>query len=144
MQKILIVFGLLLYFQSGSSQDVKISTKEALQAPKPTSIKVEKVKPVSWDKTTHDFGKIKQNKPVTVKFTVTNNGMEPLIIKDAKGSCGCTTADWSKEPIMPGKTTTIKTTYNASALGTFDKAVTVNTNLVPTPMILRVKGEVIK
>src|SRR6185503_389313 len=66
---------------------------------------------------TYDFGKIKQNVPAEATITVTNIGTEPLLIEEARPSCGCTVSDYTKSPIAPGKTGTIKATFNAAALG---------------------------
>lgn len=74
---------------------------------------------------TFDFGKIKQNVPVTATFIVTNISKEPLIIDQANPSCGCTVSDYTKSPIAPGKTGYIKATYNAADLGPVNKQVTV-------------------
>jgi hypothetical protein len=54
-----------------------------------------------WTETDHDFGKIPQGKPVTVKFQFTNTGSEPLIVSKARGSCGCTGVEFPKDPILP-------------------------------------------
>ncbi len=97
-----------------------------------------------WVETVHDFGKIPQNQPVTVKFEFTNSGNEPLIIKNAKGSCGCTGVEHPKEPIQPGKSGDIKATFNAAAAGPFTKTVTVESNATEGLTVLTFKGEVVK
>jgi Protein of unknown function (DUF1573) len=74
---------------------------------------------------TIDFGKIKQNAPQKGTFIVTNIGNEPLIIEQANPTCGCTISDYTKEPIAPGKTGVINATYNAAAVGHFEKHLTV-------------------
>lgn len=74
---------------------------------------------------TIDFGKIKQNVPQKGTFVVTNIGNEPLIIEQANPTCGCTISDYTKEPIAPGKTGVINATYNAAAMGHFEKHLTV-------------------
>jgi hypothetical protein len=74
---------------------------------------------------TIDFGKIKQSVPQKGTFTVTNISNEPLIIEQANPTCGCTISDYTKEPIAPGKTGIINATYNAAAMGHFDKHLTV-------------------
>src|SRR5437868_14023230 len=66
---------------------------------------------------TFDFGKVKQNQPPTATFVVTNISSEPLIIEAANPTCGCTISDYTKSPIAPGKTGTIKATYNAANVG---------------------------
>jgi hypothetical protein len=75
-----------------------------------------------------DFGTIPQGKPVFHFFEVTNNGKTPMVISNVQTSCGCTTPEWSKEPIAPGATTKIRVGYNAAAEGHFDKYITVMYN----------------
>lgn len=99
---------------------------------------------VTWDKTQYDFGKIPHDIPATAEFILTNTSDKPLIIKDAKGSCGCTVPTWKKDMIAPGESTTIKATYNAKKQGKFSKSVTVVTNLHEKPIVLSIKGEVAK
>ncbi len=74
---------------------------------------------------TIDFGKIKQSIPQKGTFTVTNISNEPLIIEQANPTCGCTISDYTKEPIAPGKSGVINATYNAAAMGHFEKHLTV-------------------
>lgn len=89
-----------------------------------------------------EFGVIDLDKPVVATFQFTNTTDEPIIIKDAKGSCGCTATDFPKEPILPGETAEISATYNAASIGPFDKTVTV-INSAAKPTILHIKGEVV-
>ena len=89
-----------------------------------------------------DFGKIKQGTPVTHEFKFTNTGKVPMIITNVQASCGCTTPDWSKEPIAPGQKGFIKATYNAASAGAFNKAVTVTANIPNGSVQLFIKGEV--
>lgn len=89
------------------------------------------------------FGKIEQNKPVTHVFTFTNNGSKPAVIEFASAECGCTTPEYSKEPIMKGKSSNIKVTYNAAALGTFSKRVTIKFTGINDPIVLTIEGEVV-
>ena len=91
-----------------------------------------------------DFGKIKQNVPVTATYIVTNIGKQPLIIDQALPSCGCTVSDYTKAPIAPGKTGFVKVTYNAADLGPVSKEVTVKFANAPDIKFLRFKGEVVK
>lgn len=91
---------------------------------------------------TFDFGKIKQNVPVTATFIVTNIGKEPLIIDQANPSCGCTVSDYTKAPIAPGKTGFIKAVYNAADLGPVQKQVTVKFANASDVKFLNFKGDV--
>ncbi len=96
-----------------------------------------------FDKTVCDLGSLVQNSPGTAVFTLTNGGNEPLIISSATASCGCTNLQYSKEPILPGKSATISATYNAAAVGNFMKTVTVRTNAGDQPTVLQIKGKVV-
>lgn len=97
---------------------------------------------VLWEKESYDFGEIAQAKPVSTDFTFTNNGDEPIIISDVVTSCGCTASDYSKAPILPHKSGSIKVTYNAAAIGAFSKSITVNFNDAASKKVLQIKGTV--
>jgi hypothetical protein len=98
--------------------------------------------PVAFKTLKFSFGTIKQGKPVTTQFTFTNNSGKPLIIENAEAGCGCTTPDYPKAPILPGKTGEIKVTYNAEATGKFTKNVTVKFANIAEPVTLLIDGEV--
>ena len=85
---------------------------------------------IKFDKTTHNFGTFPEEKPVSTTFSFTNTGDEPLVIQQAMSTCGCTVADYTKEPIKPGAKGQIKVTYNGKGKpeGHFKKVVTVRTN----------------
>jgi len=91
----------------------------------------------------HDFGKIQQGRPVTTNFEVTNVGTEPLRIENVQASCGCTTPEWSYEPVKPGATTIIKVGYNAAGEGAFQKSITIMYNGNQTK-VLTISGTVYK
>lgn len=97
----------------------------------------------SVDNLVHDFGKIKQNVPVSHEFTFVNKGKVPMIITNAQPSCGCTVPAWTKEPIPPGGSGSVKATFNAVAVGAFDKSVTVTANVEGGVIMLRIRGEVL-
>jgi hypothetical protein len=69
--------------------------------------------------------------------------MVPLIINSVRPSCGCTVADYPKEPIAPGKSGKINVTYNAASSGSFTKSITVTTNAAEANTALIIKGEVV-
>lgn len=98
---------------------------------------------ISFDKETHDYGKIEQHANGECVFTFTNNGTEPLTISNAKGSCGCTVPQWPREAIAPGKTGEIKVKYDTKRIGIINKSVTIQSNAVNSPTkIIRIKGEI--
>ncbi len=97
---------------------------------------------VKFVKETHDFGAIPQGTPASYSFEFKNTGKSPLIITTASASCGCTTPEWSKDPIKPGKVGFVKATYNAASPGPFTKSVTVMSNAKNSTVILYLKGDV--
>jgi len=103
-------------------------------------------KPVSgmtWTATTIDFGKIEQGKPVSADFEFTNPTMVPLIISSVRPTCGCTIADYTKEPVQPGKSGKVSVTYNAASSGAFTKTIIVTSNAQEGNTALVIKGEVV-
>jgi hypothetical protein len=92
---------------------------------------------------TYNFGKIKQGVPVTTFFTVTNKSDKPVVLETVTASCGCTTPEWSKEPVAPGGTTQIKVGYNAAAVAPFTKDITVRLAGIQEPKIIHITGEVL-
>lgn len=98
---------------------------------------------ILWKAESIDVGQIPQNKPKAIDFEFTNTGKTTVIITNVHGSCGCTATDYTKTPILPGKTAKVTATYNAANKGAFTKTVTVTTNAETTPKVLTLKGIVI-
>lgn len=98
---------------------------------------------ILWKAESIDVGQIPQNKPKAIDFEFTNAGKTTVIITNVHGSCGCTATDYTKTPILPGKTAKVTATYNAANKGAFTKTVTVTTNAETTPKVLTLKGIVI-
>lgn len=92
--------------------------------------------------TTVDYGTIDKGADPIRIFKFTNTGNEPLIIKTAKGSCGCTVPTYPQEPIMPGESNKIEVRYDTQRVGAFTKTVTLTTNEVEATHTLTIKGEV--
>lgn len=98
---------------------------------------------INFDNTTLDYGTIKPNADGNRIFTVKNTGDKPLIISSVKPSCGCTASEWTKEPILPGKTGTIKVHYNTANQGNFLKSIEVFSNdSVNSRSVINIKGNV--
>jgi len=91
----------------------------------------------------HDFGTIDQDSRNPKIFTFTNTGSEPLIIADAKGSCGCTVPNYPREPIAPGQTGEIEVVYSpGKQVNQQTKTVTITANTEPATTVLRIKANV--
>ncbi|MBI1836824.1 MAG: DUF1573 domain-containing protein [Flavobacteriia bacterium] len=99
---------------------------------------------IEFSKETHDYGTIKYGADGTCTFEFKNTGNEPLIISNAKGSCGCTVPVWPKEPIAPGAKGVITVKYDTKKPGAINKMVTITSNAVNEPnKIIRIKGNVL-
>jgi len=90
----------------------------------------------------YDYGTIDTGSPGNSVFKFTNTMKTPLVISNVKPSCGCTVANWTKTPVLPGKTGVITLHYNTKIPGTFNKTITVRSNAKNGTVILRIKGNV--
>ncbi len=97
---------------------------------------------ITFEKEVIDYGTIAQNANGIRTFKFTNTGNAPLIISNAKGSCGCTVPTWPKKPINPGESAEISVKYATSRLGPINKSVTVTSNATTPTKVLRIKGNV--
>ena len=102
-----------------------------------------------FEKDLHDFGTIADGDKVTHSFVFTNTGDKPLVLSNARGSCGCTVPEWPREPIMPGETGELTVEYDSRNKGSVDgktdtKFVTVTANTVPNTHRLTVRAHVVK
>ena len=92
----------------------------------------------------HDFGKVAEGTIATYEFKFKNTGNQPAIIANVQASCGCTTPDWTKTPVLPGKSGVIKAMYSSAARpGVFNKTVTVTSNATEPSKVLTIKGAVL-
>ena len=101
-------------------------------------------KVITVNESVHDFGMISEDGgSVSAVFIITNNTDAPIIITGVRASCGCTTPEWTKEPIAPGKTGEVTATYHPKGRpGPFDKTVTISTDGEPSRITVRIKGTV--
>ena len=131
MKKLSAVLGIFLFFT------VAVSAQE--------SAKVESAggAEMTFDSEVIDYGTIAQNADGLRTFKFTNTGNAPLIISNAKGSCGCTVPTWPKQPINPGEQGEIKVKYATNRVGPINKSVTVTSNASTPTKVLRIKGNVL-
>jgi hypothetical protein len=95
-------------------------------AAQPASTDINWTPTVTFEQTTHDFGGIPEGPVATYEFMFTNTGKDPILVQTAQASCGCTTPEWPRTPVAPGKTANIKVGYNSEGRpGAFTKDVTV-------------------
>lgn len=134
MLKIYLASALFLVLQQSNAQSVK-SEDNSLNAGK-----------VEWLSQQINTGKVPFGVPVSREFEVKNISTESLMILQVKSSCYCTTTEWPKEPIAPGKIGKIKVIYDGKREGDFYRIVTVTTNFdtnqsVPLSMIGKVEPQ---
>ena len=100
---------------------------------------------VEWLVQQADTGEIPYGVPVTREYVVKNVSEEELVLTEVRSTCHCTVSDWTKEPIAPGATGTIRLTYDALKEGEFYKLFKVYTNFDPDQGIaLVLRGKVLK
>lgn len=98
---------------------------------------------IHFKELSYNFGEIPQGRPVEHVFALVNKGKTPLVIRHVQATCGCTTPEWSQEPVAPGAASSIKVGFNAASEGHFSKTITVsyNGNQVKT---IEISGDVYK
>ncbi|MDD2437645.1 MAG: DUF1573 domain-containing protein [Massilibacteroides sp.] len=99
---------------------------------------------IAAEEVTYDFGAIQEdNGTVIHTFKISNKGDAPLVITRVIASCGCTTPDWTKEPIAPGKKGEVKITFNPKGRpGPFVKTISVYSNGKTGSFVLTIRGDV--
>jgi hypothetical protein len=138
MKKTLILacFCIAVYASQGQSQVIASTASGTTAAGANVDV-------LSLKENAHNFGKIPQGRPAVYNFTIANMGSTPLKLDNVQASCGCTTPEWSRDPIAPGASANIRVGYNAYAEGTFTKTVTIFYNGGKTKA-LTITGEVYK
>lgn len=111
VKKLYVIASITQYFP-------KLSKEDSLKAPR-----------LQFDRSTHNFGTIKQGDVVTTNFEMTNTGKSDLIIYKTKASCGCTASEPEKTVLKAGEKTNLKVTFNsAGKSGQDSKSVTIFCN----------------
>ncbi len=124
-------------------------TPPATTTPPPPPVPVGPLTSITFDEDTYDFGEVLEGEKVVHVYKFKNTGKEPLVISNAKGSCGCTVPDWPREPIPVGGSGEIKVQFDSKGKGKVGggsqaKKVTVTANTDPANTFLNIKGIVNK
>jgi len=131
--------------QLNSQQGTHNPTANAIQnQPNPAAANAP-VTNIKFENTEKHFGTVKAQSENLYAFEFVNTGTEPLLIENAKGSCGCTVPTWPKDPIMPGDKGTIDVKFTPKprqAAGLDEKKVTITANTNPKNTVLTVKAQV--
>ncbi|MCC7233486.1 MAG: DUF1573 domain-containing protein [Bacteroidia bacterium] len=140
--KTLIAILIIIAF-SGGYLNAQV-TKSTVPAAPATEVQTDNpnAPEITFENDLHDYGTIQQNADGSCEFKFKNTGKEPLIITNAKGSCGCTVPTYPKEPITRGETGIIKVHYDTKRIGAFTKTVTITSNAKSATKVLTIKGTV--
>jgi hypothetical protein len=132
----------LTFTACGGNTEKKAAANSAVEA---SSAKAVSNAPVmTFDKTIHDFGTIREGERVETIFSFTNTGKSDLVIVDARGSCGCTVPEYPKNtPIAPGASAQIRVSFDSSNKPNLQqKTVTISANTDSGRETIRIKAMV--
>lgn len=131
MKKVFLLFNVfvLCLILSATAQDKKGSLEGSGTSPE-----------ITFETLEHDFGITKKGSDMKYEFKFKNTGKSPLVLNNVKASCGCTTPTWPKEPIAPGKSSSIKVEYDSKRVGPFTKSITITSNAKNPTVELQIKG----
>lgn len=153
----LLAFAVLALLAScqNANNDARTQAKDGLTAtaePQPMDPNATTVQPtvptgptttMEFAEMEFDFGTVQEGEKVSHTYKFKNTGKEPLIISDAKGSCGCTVPDWPKEPIAPGASANVVVEFNTQGkAGNRNQKVTITANTNPPQTFISLKGVV--
>jgi hypothetical protein len=142
---LLIILPVLIVSCGGGGNDEKLPADLIKNPMSASDKKSEKDLPaISFEKTTHDYGRLIQGEKVSYAFQFSNTGTADLIISNVGASCGCTVPSFPRHPIKPGETGTINVVFDSNNRRGFqNKTVTVLTNTHPNTTNLRVKATIV-
>jgi hypothetical protein len=134
MKKVLVTLGVSMMM--GFAAMAQDATTKAVENPNAPVI--------TFEKTTHDYGTVTKGGDGTCEFKFKNNGVEPLILSNVSSSCGCTVPEWPREPILKGKSASVKVKYDTNRVGPINKTITVMSNAKVPSIQLKIVGNVVE
>tara|TARA_B100001250_G_C19785312_1_gene783866 strand:+ start:1261 stop:1704 length:444 start_codon:yes stop_codon:yes gene_type:complete len=144
--KIINIFFILLFLVACITDKGKKITTDLIQSSLTADKNANEVPmpKIKIDQDVFDFGEINQDESVSKEFKLKNIGSAPLLIRSAKGSCGCTVPEWPREAVAAGEDAIIKVTFNSgNKKGKQNKTVSLVTNAIPSIKVLTIKGTVL-
>ena len=139
MKKQILIVALLCIMGAAYAQDERQSQEENKNAPVITFDE----RFVLPEGIVYDYGTITKGDNGLTYFVFTNTGKEPLIIEKASSSCGCTVPKTPQYPILAGAKDSISVKYDTNRLGTINKTITVMSNASNSPIVMRIKGNIL-
>ncbi len=145
---ILAAVGALALSCSGSGQPEAVSEKtvEEIKSQGPISnadiirspvtadepVDTTNVAKIEFEEPDFNFGEVNEGEIVEHDFAFRNTGKAPLIINNARSTCGCTVPEWPKEPIPPGEGGVISVRFDTkNRPNQQSKPITITANTYP-------------
>jgi hypothetical protein len=104
---------------------------------------VKKAARIEFKEPIHDFGEIEYGGNGTYEFKFINRGKSPLVLDNVRSTCGCTVPEWTREPLNPSETGTIRVIYDTHRVGAFSKTLIIYSNASNSPVRIFIKGTVL-
>ena len=143
MKRLVLSLVILVGLISCETKENKLSTNLVNNPSSAEGVKGNNVPAIKFENAEYDFGKILQGEQVSHTFKFKNVGNAPLIISSIEKTCGCTTPEFSKQPIKPGESGKIVVTYDSKGHKGFqNKRLIVKANTNPSESIIRIKAQV--
>ncbi len=145
---IMLIFASACNEKEGARKNPELLPANLVQNPRsagetPAGV-LEQMPVMTFPDTVHNFGRVYEGEEVTHGFTFTNTGKKPLLISGVTTSCGCTVADYPKEPVLPGESGILKVNFRSTGqTGYEEKSVAVQTNTARGTIPLYIKAEII-
>lgn len=142
MKKSIFIVAILSVFAFSSCKDKAADkvNEENVTAAADRDAESGKFPVIAFEESQFDFGTIDQNTAVEHVFKFKNTGEAPLMIVNAKSSCGCTVPEWTKEAIAPGAEGQLLVKFNGSGQNQVSKTVTITTNTKEGTETLTIKA----
>jgi hypothetical protein len=145
MKKLFFGISVIALAFTSCNQEAKAEIKDEnlAQAAETESAVDSKFAEITFENDEHDFGTVNEGDIVEHTFKFTNTGEAPLILVDAKPSCGCTVPTWTREPVQPGESGQVAIRFNtAGKPNSQTKTVTIKANTEEGTKVVRIKGMV--
>ncbi len=98
---------------------------------------------MSFEQTVYDFGEVEAGEVIVHTFEFENTGRVPLVITDARSTCGCTVPEYPEEMIYPGDKGKISVRFNTTnMLRAQRKPVIITANTFPSETKVYLNGYV--
>lgn len=108
MKKIIFYASLIIFTACNNADSTSPANLENT-----ASTSTEQVTTIEWIEPSKKLGKISEGQILQIQFKFKNSGNKPLVIKSVTPGCGCTVADFPKEPIPPGKEGVIVASFDS-------------------------------